>query len=401
MALDLIWQPELDERERQARDLARQLTADHFEPLAADLDAEQRYPWESVKRLVESGLVGAFVPGEYGGQDLSLVGMCAVMEEIAQGCASTCAILNAIALGSYPLLLEGTAEQKKRYLTELTGPGNALAFALTERGAGSDASSLTTVAEPVNDGFHLRGEKIFIGNGGAARYYIVFARTSPAGTRGISAFIVDREAPGVDITRYEDKMGIRGTLTSNLVLDTVVPKDALVGELNRGYRLALRTLNVGRITVAAQCTGIAAAAYREAAGRATTREQFGTLLIDHQGIGFRLADALMELSAARLLMYQAAQVFDRGGDASLLGAKAKLYASEVSHRVVDTAVQVFGGLGYCKPTAVERYYRDQRITEIYEGTSEIQRLVLARAIKSSVERSHVAEDAARVTVTVP
>jgi alkylation response protein AidB-like acyl-CoA dehydrogenase len=217
---------------------------------------------------------------------------------------------------------------------------------------------------------------------------VVFAKTDPsAGGRGISAFMVDKEQPGAVVDELSDKMGIRGTQTSNLKLDIAVPDSARVGELNRALRLAFQTLNVGRVMVAAQSLGIALAAYREASRRAVERRAFGQPIIENQGIGFKLADMAVEISAARMMLYEAAKAYDEGRDVANLGAMAKLYASEVAHRTTDGAVQVWGGLGYCKPTVAERLYRDQRILEIYEGTSEIQRLVLARAVRKEAEEA--------------
>lgn len=384
--MGVIWEPKLAEAELAYREVAAKLALERFGPLAEELDREGRYPYEHIPAMLESGLTAMFVPKEYGGGGASLTAMSAVIEEVASACASTSAILSVYALGAFPLVLAGSAEQKARYLGALARSGEATSFALTERGAGSDPAALTATAQRVGDGWHLTGEKRFIGNGGASRYYIVFAKTDPeAGARGISAFIVDREVDaGVTIDQFEDKMGLRGALTSNLKLDTRVPADRQVGELGRGLRLALETLNVGRITVSAQALGIGLAAYREASRRAIDRRTFGQPIIQNQGISFSLADRATELSAARMLMYGAAASHDAGEDISTLGAMAKLYATEASHRAVDAAVQIFGGDGYCKPFPVERYYRDQRITEIYEGTSEIQRVVIARAIVREV-----------------
>src|SRR5262249_26996751 len=221
------------------------------------------------------------------------------------------------------------------------------------------------------------------------RYYVVFAKTDPAaGGRGITAFMIDKNGFGIVIDELCDKMGIRGTQTSNLKLDTVVPDSARVGEVGRGLRLALATLNVGRVTVAAQSLGVALAAYREASRRAVERKTFGAPIADNQGIAFKLADMATEISAARMMLYEAAGAYDAGRDIATLGAMAKLYASEVAHRAADAAVQIWGGLGYCKPTAAERLYRDQRVLEIYEGTSEIQRLVLARAVRKEAEKAN-------------
>jgi alkylation response protein AidB-like acyl-CoA dehydrogenase len=378
----VIWEPELSDEARRWRDLARSLAAERFGPLAEELDREQRYPWESVQVLVDSGLAGLFVSPDYGGQGARFDTVCAVIEELSRTCPSTGAIVTAYALGGTPLVLAGTAEQREKYLGGLAA-GQAISFALTEQGAGSDAAGIRTTAERTPGGWRLRGEKIYIGNGGASQYYVVFALTDPdAGTRGISAFMVDKDADGVVIDRYEDKMGLRGTLTSNLRLDTEVAEDALVGAPNRGMGLAMRTLNAGRITVAAQSVGVALAAYDVASREAVRRRTFGASIIDNQGISFPLADVATRITAARMLTVQAARAYVDGADVGILGAMAKLEASETAHLAANLAVQVFGGDGYCKPCPAERIYRDQRILEIYEGTSEIQRLVIGRAIKA-------------------
>jgi alkylation response protein AidB-like acyl-CoA dehydrogenase len=391
--MSVIWEQPLDAEATKWVELADELSREYFEPLAEELDREQRYPWESVKRLVESGLAGLFVPAEHGGQGASFETTCAVIERVSRGCASTGAILTAYALGGTPLVLAGTPEQQQTYLGGLA-EGRAVSFALTEVGAGSDAARIKTTAERDGDRWRLRGEKIYIGNGGASQYYVVFALTEPdAGTRGITAFMVDKDADGVVIDRLEDKMGIRGTNTSNLKLDTLVDDAAILGELNKGMRLAMQTLNAGRISVAAQSVGVGLSGYDVAAAEATRRSTFGTPIIDNQGISFPLADVATQLTAARMITAQAARAYDRKEDVAVLGAMAKLYASEAAHLAVDVAVQVYGGDGYCKPCPAERLYRDQRILEIYEGTSEIQRLVLGRFIKT--EQLALAQESAR------
>jgi alkylation response protein AidB-like acyl-CoA dehydrogenase len=381
MLMAVLWEPVLDEQARHWRDVARDLGVRRFAPLAEELDREQRYPTEHIEAFVESGLSGMLVPAEYGGLGLSTAAIVAVTEEVSAACASTGAILAAHALGAVPVQLAGTDEQRKELLSALLS-GEAISFALTEEGAGSDAAAIRTVAEPDGDDFRLSGEKIYIGNGSVATRYVVFARTDgTSGGRGISAFVVPADAPGVTIDRIEDKMGIRGTRTSNLKLDRVpVPASAMLGERGRGLRLALQTLDLGRVSVAAQGLGVALAAYRLASAEAARRTTFGRPIVENQGISFRLADLAVELSAARMLTYEAAAAHDRGDPVSLPGAMAKLYTSEVAHRAVDLAVQVFGGAGFCKPCPAERLYRDQRVLEIYEGASEIQRLVIGRAI---------------------
>ncbi|GMG84950.1 acyl-CoA dehydrogenase family protein [Paralimibaculum aggregatum] len=392
--MSVIWEPELGGSAAAWKATAERLTETRFAPLAEEIDREQRYPWESIETMVEHGLAGVFIPKEYGGRGASLVDTVAIVETVGQGCSSTAAILCALQLGAFPVLLAGREEQKRFYLGEMA-KGVGTSFALSERHTGSDAAAISATGTAEGDGWRLRGEKYWIGNGGASRYYVAFVKTDPAaGARGISAFMVDKEADGAVIDELSDKMGIRGTQTSNLKLDIVVGEDARVGEPGRALKLAFQTLNVGRIMVAAQSLGLALAAYREASTRAVAREAFGKPIIDNQGVAFRLADVAVEISAARMMLYEAARAYDAGRDVSTLGAMAKLYTSEVAHRAADAAVQVWGGYGYCKPCIAERLYRDQRILEVYEGTSEIQRLVLGRSIRAEVEAKNAAHAAA-------
>jgi alkylation response protein AidB-like acyl-CoA dehydrogenase len=386
--MTVVWEPNLDESAADWRKKASELAAEKFAPLAEELDREQRYPTEHIATLVESGLSGMLVPVDHGGTGLSMEAICAVTEEVSAACASTGAILAAHTLGAAPVRIAGTAAQQRELYADLVA-GEAISFALTEVGAGSDAAAIRTTAVEGPEGFVLDGEKIYVGNGGVAKHYAVFAKTDPeAGARGITAFLVSRDTPGVAIDRYEDKMGIRGTKTSNLKLEGVaVPASAMLGLRGGGLKLAFQTLDIGRVSVSAQGTGIALAAFRLAAAEASRRTTFGKPLIENQGISFRLADVATELSAARLLTYEAARTYDRGQSVSTIGAMAKLYSSEVAHRAVDLAVQVFGGDGFCKPCPAERLYRDQRVLEIYEGASEIQRLVLGRAIAKEAATS--------------
>ena len=383
--MTVLWEPTLDADATGWRDLARKVATERFAPLAEELDREQRYPFEHIGTFVETGLSGMLVPVEHGGAGLSMTAISAVVEEVSAACASTGAILAAHALGAVPVRLAGTDDQKRDLLGPLRA-GEAISFALTEEGAGSDAAAIRTRATADGDGYRLTGEKIYIGNGSVSTRYVVFAKTDPdAGARGITAFVVPAGAPGVTVDRIEDKMGIRGTRTSNLKLDNVRVEAAdVLGQVNRGLKLALQTLDLGRVSVAAQGLGIAYAAYRLAAAEAARRVTFGKPVIENQGIGFRLADLAVELSAARMLTYEAARAYDEGRPVSLPGAMAKLHTSEVAHRAVDLAVQVYGGDGFCKPCPAERLYRDQRVLEIYEGSSEIQRLVLSRAIAAEV-----------------
>ena len=379
----VIWEPELDAESARWRDIAREASEKHFAPLAEEIDTTGRYPYEHIPVLVESGLAGLFIPKEFGGAGAPLVTTCAVMEELAHGCATTASLFAAYILGSYPILLAGTDDQKNTYLRAAAEKGESVSFGLTERNAGSDASAVATTATPEGDKIRIRGEKWYIGNGGESRFYTVFARTETdaKGRARLTAYVVDKESDGVVIDEWVDKMGIRGTKTSNIKLDALVDPSTQVGELGRGIHLALGTLTVGRISTAAQCIGIGRAAYDEAAGHAVERHTFGSPIIDNQGISFPLAEIATELSAARMMTYEAARMFDTGQDTSIIGPMAKYYGSTVAHHAVNVGVQTFGGAGYCKPNKIERLYRDQRIFEIVEGTSEIQRVVIGRAIK--------------------
>ncbi|ODU07070.1 MAG: acyl-CoA dehydrogenase [Pseudonocardia sp. SCN 72-86] len=379
-ATSLVWEPELSRADAAWRDLARRLTADHFAPLAAEIDRDQRYPWESVAQLANHRLTGMFLPQAYGGEGASLTAACAVAEEISRGCAATCTVWMSYVVGAMPLLLAGTEDQRKRFLTEVAA-GQGISFALTERHTGSDASKVVTSATREGSGWRLRGEKWMVGNGGPSRFYTVFARID--GDDRLTAFLVDREEGGVVIDDSMDKMGLRGATTTNLRLDCLVPEDNQLGDRGRGLSIALRSLSTGRILAAGQACGISLGVFEEAARHANRREAFGQPIVDFQGIGFRLVDVLTELSAARLMTYEAARQYDRGNTPRELASMAKLYASEAAHRAVHAAVQVLGAAGYAKPNAVERAYRDQRVLEIYEGSSEIQRLTLSRAIKKS------------------
>ncbi len=380
-----VWEPALDEAARHWQSVARRLTAEAFAPRAAEIDAAQRYPLENVALLSEAGIDRLFLPAPYG-RGGSLSALCAVIEAIAEGCASTSGIVATLQLGANPLIEAGSEPQKQAFLLHEDGRLKSVAFALSEREAGSDPAAMTTTASREGGAWRLRGEKCWIGGGGVSDSYVVFAQTRPgSGHRGVAAFLVDAGQEGVTAPEREDKMGMRGTVNARLVFDTRVPDDAVLAEPGDAFRLALSALKVGRISVAAQSCGIALAAYRAAAAHAAARRTFGRPIIDHQGVGFRLADVSARLSAGRMMTYAAAAAYDAGRDVTLPGAQAKVFCSEMAHEAVDVGVQVFGGAGFVKPSLVERLYRDQRATEIYEGTSEIQRLVIARAIKAEQE----------------
>jgi alkylation response protein AidB-like acyl-CoA dehydrogenase len=383
----VIWRPRLSSADRHWKDTAAALARAHFAPAAAEIDASQRYPHEHVARLRESGIASMLLPTAYGGGGASLVAYNAVVEEIAQACASTSGIVATIQLGAAPLMLIGDEALKGRLLRGLVEQGEMISFGLSERGAGSDPAGMATCAVREErdgvTGWRLRGQKCWIGGGGVVRYYVIFAQTEPgSGKRGIAAFLVDARAAGVDDSVQEDKMGMRGTRTATIDLDTFVRDEHMVAPPGKGLALALASLDVGRVGVAAQSCGMALAAFRAASQHAVRRTTFGELLIDHQALAFRLATLASRLSSVRLMTYEVAQAYDAGTNVSVLAAQVKLLASEVAHDMVDAALQMLGGAGYVKPNPIERLYRDQRVTEIYEGTSEIQQLLIARSIRS-------------------
>ena len=386
----LIWSPGLDSEALTWQGRARHVATAYAGPLAVQIDREQRYPQETVEALYSSGIATMFVPAHFGGAGASLTSLCAVVEELAQTCASTSGIVATLQLGANPLIQAATPEIQSRYLGLLVKNKASISFALSETNAGSDPSRMQTMATPEGAGWRIRGEKRWIGGAGVCNYYLVFAQTEiGSGRKGIAAFIVDANAQGVDDALREDILGMRGTVNSTIKLDTWVAADALIAPPGTALRLALETLNVGRVVVAAQSCGIALAAFHAASARASTRQSFGTPLISHQGVGFQLADIATRISASRMLTYESARMFDNKEGIATIGAQAKLFSSETAHDAVDVGVQVFGGEGYVKPSLIERLYRDQRATEIYEGTSEIQRLVLMRAIQAEFEpKSH-------------
>jgi alkylation response protein AidB-like acyl-CoA dehydrogenase len=376
-----------DQREVQA--LARDFAQAEIEPHASEWDREHRFPREVFARLAELGLMGACVPEEYGGAGTDFVSYVLVLEELSRadaGVGVTVAVhTSAVTL---PILAFGTDEQRSRFVPPLARGEYLGAFALTESGAGSDAGSIVTRAEPADGGWHVTGTKQWITNGRHAGTFLLFARTDPevTGARGVSAFILD--ADDVTITRDEEKLGLNSSVTNDLTVDTTVDADRLIGDENHGFRIAMSTLDGGRIGIAAQAVGIAQAGYDVALAYAKERRAFGTRIANFQAIQHKLANMAMEIDAARLLVMRAAWLKDAGKPHTSEGAKAKLFASEMARRQTAEAIQILGGYGYTKEFPVERYYRDAKITEIYEGTSEIQRLVIARSILG--ERAAVA-----------
>lgn len=382
--MTVIWEPSYSDDALRWSAIATELTMREFAGRAAEIDQNQRYPVENEALLRSSGIASMFLPRSHGGGGASLEAVGAVVEAIAYGCASTSGIVATLQLGAMPVLLAGSEEIKRRYLTfSPNGEGKTISFALSERNAGSDPARMETRAHQDGDDWVIQGEKCWIGNGSNCDAYVVFAQTkSGSGNRGITAFVVDKDTPGLKDDEREDKMGMRGTVNAVVKLDCRVSADQMLAPPGEALKLALKTLNVGRISVAFQSMGLARAAFDAAAHHAVTRETFGKRLIDHQALSFRLANLATRISAGRMLAVEAARAYDNGRDVVTIGAQAKLFCSEAAHEAADMGVQILGGQGYVKPSTVERIYRDQKATEIYEGTSEIQRVVLGRSIKS-------------------
>jgi alkylation response protein AidB-like acyl-CoA dehydrogenase len=380
---------DLTSEQREVQALAREFARAEIDPHAAQWDRDHEFPRELFSKLAELGLMGACVPEEYGGAGTDFLSYILVLEELSRGDAGvgvTVAVhTSAVTL---PILSFGTDEQKARFVPPLARGEHLGAFALTEAEAGSDAGALRTTAEAADDGWAITGAKQWITNGRYAGTFLVFARTdaSTSGARGVSAFILDAEH--IRVTRDEEKLGLNSSVTNDVVIeDARVGRDRLLHEENRGFRVAMATLDGGRIGIAAQALGITQAAYDVACSYALERRAFGHRIANFQAIQHKLANMSMEIDAARLLIYRAAWLKQNGLPHTEAGAKAKLFASEMARRQTAEAIQVLGGYGYTKEFPVERYYRDAKITEIYEGTSEIQRLVIARSILGLTERS--------------
>jgi alkylation response protein AidB-like acyl-CoA dehydrogenase len=376
--------------------LARDVAEAEIVPSAASWDREHRFPDELYPKLAALGLMGVCVPEEYGGAGADFLSYVLVLEELSRadaGVGVTVAVHTSAA--TLPILVFGTEEQKARFVPPLARGEAIGAFALTEPGSGSDAGSLRTTAEPDGEGWVITGSKQWITNGSRAGTLVLFARTdaATAGARGVSCFLLGAEH--VRVTREEEKLGLNSSTTSDLVLEGArVGRDRLLHEEGRGFRVAMATLDGGRIGIAAQALGIAQAAFDVASAYAKEREQFGRRIGDFQAIQWKLADMATEIDAARLLTYKAAWLKQEGRPHAVEGAKAKLYASEVARRQTAEAIQILGGYGYTKEFPVERYYRDAKVTEIYEGTSEIQRLVIAREILGRHAREEAAPQGA-------
>ena len=373
----------LTEEQRMIQETARDFAENELKPIAEQVDETREPPLAAVRKLGELGFLGMLVPEEFGGAGLDDVSYVLAMEEIARGCASTCVIMDVNnSLVCEPLRMFGNDEQKRKYLAPLARGEKLGAYCLTEANAGSDAGNLQTRAVASGDHYLLTGTKLFVTNGGIANVFIVFASTEPEKkSRGITAFIVEETFPGFKRGRREKTLGIRGSTTYEIILEECrVPRENVLGEPGRGFKVAMEALDSGRIGIASQAVGIARAAFERAVEHAKNRVQFGEPIANFQAIQWKLADMATKIEAAHLLTLQAAVLRDQGGDYVTASARAKLYASRVAVEVCDEAIQVHGGYGYTQDYHVERHFRDAKITELYEGTSEIQRLIIARRL---------------------
>lgn len=366
------------------RAAVRAVAEDKIAPFATAVDEEARYPQEAHDALVASDFFAPHVPEEYGGVGADALATCIVIEEVARVCASSSLIPAVNKLGSLPLLLAGNEDLKKRYLTPLAAGETTFSYGLSEREAGSDTASMKTRAVADGDEWVLNGQKSWITNAGVSEYYTVLAVTDPEGKRGsnVSAFVVEKSDEGFTFGEKERKLGIKGSPTRELHFDHVrIPGDRLVGGVGEGLKIALRTLDHTRVTIGAQAVGIAQGALDGALAYVKERKQFGKRIADFQGIQFMLADMAMELEGARQMVYVAAAKSEREDkDLAFFGAAAKCFASDVAMKVATDAVQLLGGAGYTRDFPLERMLRDAKITQIYEGTNQIQRIVMARQL---------------------
>jgi butyryl-CoA dehydrogenase len=374
---------ELGPEQQMIQAMAREFAESAIKPIAEEIDREGRFPHETVKRMGELGLMGIAVPETWGGSGADTVAYVVALVEIAKQCASHAVIMSVNnSLYCDPVLSWGTDAQRERFVRPFAAGHQIGCFALTEPQAGSDASNQSTLAVPDGDHYVLNGRKAFVTNGREAAAALVFCQTDRArGHHGISAFLVEKGTPGFLVTKTEDKLGIRASDTAELVFDDCrVPRANRLGEEGRGFTIAMAALDGGRIGIAAQALGIAEAAFERAVAYARERKSFGVAIGQHQMVQWMLADMATAIEGARLLVLRAATLKDQGRPYGVAAAQAKLFASETAMRVTTDAIQIHGGYGYIKEYQVERYFRDAKITQIYEGTSQIQKLVIARAV---------------------
>ena len=369
----------LNREQELIRKMIAAFTENEVKPIAAEIDRTHEFPDENIRKMFQLGIMGMTVPREYGGAGADQVSAAIVTEELAKACASTSDIVAGHTLCCVPILEHGTEEQKRKYLPMLTEGGVLGGMGITEPNAGSDASKSQTEARLEGDHYVINGAKIFITNGPEAGVFVIFAMTDKSkGTKGLSAFIIESSFPGFSVGKVENKMGLHGVHTSEIVFtDMIVPKENLLGQEGKGFKICMQTLDVGRIDIAAQALGIAEGAMKEAVEYTKTRVQFGKPISKFQNTQFTFADMALRCESARLLTYQAASLKQEGKRCSREAAMAKLSASETAMWVTTKALQMFGGYGYTNDYPMERMMRDAKITEIYEGTSEVQRIVIA------------------------
>lgn len=373
----------LNEQQIMIRDLARQVAREKIAPVAAEYDEKEEFPWPIVKLLADSDLFGVYIEEKYGGTGGGALELAICVEELSKACGGISLCLAATALGTYPIILFGTEEQKQKYLPDIAKGKKLAAFAITEPEAGSDAGSIKTTAKKEGDHYILNGTKQWITNGGEAEVYTVVAMTDKSkGARGASTFILDKGMKGFTFGKKEKKLGIRASATRELIFtDCKVPKTNLLGKEGMGFIVAMKTFDKSRPGVAAQAVGIAQGALDLAVDYARTRRQFDQPISSFQGIQFMLADMATQVEAARALVYSTCRMVDSGAkDIAKVSAMAKLFASDVAMKVTTDAIQVFGGYGYMRDYPVEKFMRDAKITQIYEGTNQIQRGVIAQAL---------------------
>ena len=373
----------LTEQQKMMKKLFSEFAEKEVKPLAAEIDEQERFPRENVEKMAACKMLGIPYSREYGGAGADYLSYILAVEELSKKCATTGVVLSAhTSLGTWPIAQFGTEAQKQKYLPDLCTGKKLAAFGLTEPNAGTDAAGQQTTAVKDGDDYILNGTKIFITNAGEADIYIIFAMTDKSqGTRGISAFIVEKGMPGFTVGQHEKKLGIRGSATSELIFNNVrLSKDQLLGQEGKGFKIAMMTLDGGRIGIAAQALGIAQGAIDETVPYVKARKQFGRPIAKFQYTQFQLADMQTKVDAARWLVYDAAMKKEKGLPYSVEAAKAKLFAAEVAMEVTTKAIQLLGGYGYTRDYPVERMFRDAKITEIYEGTSEVQRMVISGAM---------------------
>ena len=379
----------LNEEQVMIKELVRQISEEKVVPVREELDEKEEFPWEIMKVLSQSDLFGLFIPEEYGGIGKGSLDLCIAVEELSRACLGVATTYAANALGTYPILLFGSNEQKRKYLPDIAAGKRLVAFGLTEANAGSDAAGIQTTAKLDGNEYVINGTKQWITNGGEAEIYTIIAMTDKAkGPRGASAFIIEKDTPGFQFGKKEKKMGIRTSSTRELIFDNCrIPKDNILGREGFGFIIAMKTLDNSRTGVGAQGVGVAQGAFEEAVNFARQRVQFGQSIISFQAVQHMLADMATEIEAARALVYSVAKYIDSGAkDITKGSAMAKVFATDVAMRVTTNAVQVMGGSGYMREYPVEKMMRDAKVLQIYEGTNQIQRNVIGQALIKEAAR---------------